>query len=89
MMRPDELQKKMDAVTALRYAAERLDKARTIASGDLYYNGHQTTKFTEDELNIVRDALVEHYRTNVIIKADQLRNSGVDPSSLLGPQVKP
>lgn len=87
MMRPDELRAKMDAVDALRYAVAMLEKAQAICSGQLYYNGHQGTKFTENETSIVRQALVDHYRDDVAIKAAFLRASGVDPSSLLGPAV--
>ena len=86
MMRPDELQAKMAAVDALRDAVTRMQKAEVICAGQLYYNGHQGTKFTDNELSIVRSALFDHYRDDVAIKAAFLRNSGVDPSSLLPPK---
>jgi hypothetical protein len=87
MMRPDELREKMNAVDALREAVSRLQKAEVICSGQLYYNGHQGTKFTDDEATIVRRALVEHHREDVAIKANFLCRSGVDPTSLLPPMV--
>lgn len=85
MMRPDELQTKMDAVDRLRRAVERLRKAEAITGGNLYYQGHQGTNFTDSEINIVREALVAVCRDDIAIKAQMLRNSGIDPSSLLLP----
>lgn len=84
MMRPDELRAKVGALESLERAVSALQKAEAIASGQLYYNGHQGTKFSDDELTVVRTALIDHHRTAVLIMANELRSAGIDPSSLLG-----
>jgi hypothetical protein len=85
MMRPDELRKKVAELEGLERAVANLRRAETICGGGLYYNGHTGTTLTNDEIEIVRLALSKHYRDLVSIKADLLRNSGIDPSTVVSP----
>lgn len=84
MMRPDELQKKMDAIEDLKRAVHNRNRAETIVSARVCFNGHPAVDLTPTEVTIVRQALCEHHGDLVAIKAGLLRNSGVDPTSLLG-----
>lgn len=83
MMRPDELQKKMDAVESLKRAVSNMFRAEAIVSARVCFNGHPAVDLTPDEVAIMRQAIFSHHEDLVAIKAAQLRNSGVDPTTLL------
>jgi len=85
MMRPDELQKKMDAVEDLRRTVQNLRRVSTICGGRLNFNGHPAVDLNEREAEVVRQALMAHHQDKVTIKANLLRDSGIDPSSLMAP----
>lgn len=83
MMRPDELQKKMDAVEHLKRAVHNMRRAETINSARVCFNGHPAVDLTPTEVAIMRQAIFDHHQDLVTIAAGELRNSGVDPTSLL------
>jgi hypothetical protein len=85
MMRPDELRKKVAELEGLERAVDKLRRAETICNGNLYYDGHTGTSFTEEEVEVIRRALCEHYEDAVTIQSNRLRNSGIDPTSIVSP----
>lgn len=48
-----------------------------------YFNGHPAVDLTPTEVAVMRQAIFDHHENLVAIKAGRLRNSGVDPTSLL------
>lgn len=82
MMRPDELRKKANELDALEREAATLRRVETISSGVLCYSGHQSTSLTDDEVAVVRKALVDHYQDRMTVRAGRLRALGVDSSSI-------
>jgi hypothetical protein len=89
MMRPDEFKLKASALRTFEEMVETYIRMADISTVSLYYAGHSVTSHIHDgEVSkIVRKALVEHWRSKLILEAANLRSHGIDPSSLMPEEV--